>query len=144
MTCPFSKWDKELYLSLLNTSIFNFVERYYLQYPHKRLKRILLYRKFGFLNKSSKLSFPNKIIIFKSILKPTWTYEIVLWGSAKPVNIQRPSLQSKVLRTILNVPWYVSNYPTHNNLNIPTVSEVIKSKFHKSYTSFSAHPNSVT
>ena len=40
------------------------------------------------------------------------------------------SFQSKVLRSILNAPWYVSNYTTRNDLNVPTVFEAIKSKFH--------------
>ena len=45
--------------------------------------------------------------------------------------------------TILNAPLYVSNYTTHNDLNITTVSDVIKSKFQKYHGStliFSPHP----
>lgn len=114
--------------------------------PHTRLKRIDLNRKFGLLrrlmNSSSKLSLQNKINIYKVILKPTWTYGVELWGSAKPANIQRiQSFQSKVLRTILNAPWYVSNHTTHNDLNIPTVTEVITAKFQKFHSSLSYHPN---
>lgn len=114
--------------------------------PHTRLKRIALNRKFGLLrrllNSTSQLSLKNKIIIYKAILKPTWTYGIELWGSAKASNIQRiQSFQSKVLRTILNAPWYVSNLTTHNDLNIPTVKEVIKEKFLKFHSNLSSHPN---
>jgi hypothetical protein len=32
----------------------------------------------------SKLSLENKLIIYKHILKPTWTYGIKLWGCSKP------------------------------------------------------------
>jgi hypothetical protein len=79
------------------------------------------------MNSSSKLSLHNKLILYKAILKPRWTYGVELWGSAKPANIQRiQSFQFEVLRTILNAPWYVSNHTTSNDLNIPTVSEVIK------------------
>ncbi|KAL1110160.1 hypothetical protein AAG570_008237, partial [Ranatra chinensis] len=75
--------------------------------------RLDLNRKYGLirqlLNRNSKLSIENKLTIYKTILKPTWTYGIELWGTAKKGNIDRiQSFQSKVLRTILNAPWYVS------------------------------------
>jgi hypothetical protein len=35
-------------------------------------------------------------------------------------------LQSKVLRTITNAPWYVSNFTLHNDLHIPFITEEIK------------------
>ena len=74
------------------------------------------------------------------MLKPTSKYGVELWGSAKPDNIQRiQSFQSKVLRTILNASWFVSNYMTHNDLNILKIFEVIKTKFKKFHNS--AHPN---
>jgi hypothetical protein len=38
--------------------------------------------------------------------------------------IQR--LQSKVLRTITNAPWYVLNYMLYNDLQIPFITEEIK------------------
>jgi hypothetical protein len=66
------------------------------------------------LGRKSKLSLENKTLIYKCILKPIWTYGIQLWGCVKPSKtkiIQR--LQSKVLRTITNAPWYVSNYTLH-------------------------------
>ncbi|KAL1123753.1 hypothetical protein AAG570_001526 [Ranatra chinensis] len=48
----------------------------------------------------------NKLTIYNMILKPTWTYGIELWGSARKSNIDRiQSFQSKTLRTILDAPW---------------------------------------
>jgi hypothetical protein len=49
------------------------------------------------------------------------------YGCTKPSNtkiIQR--LQSSVLRTITNAPWYVSNFTLHNDLQIAFVGEEIK------------------
>jgi hypothetical protein len=46
---------------------------------------------------------------------------------AKPSNtkiIQR--LQSNVLRTITNFPWFVSSFTLHNDLQIPFITEEIK------------------
>ena len=67
----------------------------------------------------------NYIPIFKfcvkTVLKPIWTYGIELWGCASTSNvavIQR--YQSKLLRTITNAPWYVSNHTLHHR---PTSSQ---------------------
>jgi hypothetical protein len=79
------------------------------------------------LGRKSKLSLENKTLIYKGKLKPIWMYGIQLWRCAKPSNtkiIQR--LQSNVLRTITNAPWYVSNFTLHNDLQIPFIPEEIK------------------
>lgn len=78
------------------------------------------------LGRKSQLSLENKLLIYKCIIKPIWTYGVQLWGCAKPTNtkiIQR--LQSKILRMILNAPWYVSNKTIHDDLGIPFVEEEI-------------------
>ncbi|KAL1123050.1 hypothetical protein AAG570_002138 [Ranatra chinensis] len=114
--------------------------------PHTRLKRLALNRKYGLLrsllNRKSKLTTHNKLTIYKSILKPTWTYGIELWGSAKKSNINKiQSFQSKTLRTILDAPWYVSNRTIHSDLNIPTVYKVAQTRFRSFHTNLEAHPN---
>ena len=62
------------------------------------------------IGKHSPLSLNNKLLIYKTILKPIWTYRIELWGCASPslvAVIQR--YQSKLLRLITNSPRYVTN-----------------------------------
>jgi hypothetical protein len=74
----------------------------------------------------SQLSVNNKILIYKAILKPIWTYGIELWGCAKPSNTKiLQTYQSKTLRIMTNAPWYVSNLTLHNDLQIPLIMEVI-------------------
>jgi hypothetical protein len=95
------------------------------------------------LGRKSRLSLENKTLIYKCMLKPIWTYEIQLWECAKPSNtkiIQR--LQSNVLRTITNVPWYVSNFTLHNDLQIPFISEEIKRYLILYYNRLIGHENS--
>jgi len=78
------------------------------------------------LGRRSKLSLENKLLLYKCVLKPIWTYGIQLWGCAKRSHtqiIQR--LQSKILRSITNAPWYVSNSTIHNDLHIPFVATEI-------------------
>lgn len=81
------------------------------------------------LGPKSKVSIQNKILLYKMVLKPVWTYGIELWGCAKPSNIniiQR--FQSKVLRNILGAPFFVSNKTIHDDLKIPFVADEIKSR----------------
>jgi hypothetical protein len=40
------------------------------------------------LGRKSKLSTSNKLLIYKTILKPIWTYGIQLWGVASTSNIE--------------------------------------------------------
>jgi hypothetical protein len=74
------------------------------------------------LGRRSKLSLANKLLLYKHVLNPVCMYGTHLWGCAKPSHtkiIQR--LQSKILRSITNAPWYVSNFTLHNDLHIPLV-----------------------
>jgi hypothetical protein len=78
------------------------------------------------LGRRSKLSLENELLLYKSVLKPAWTYGIQLWSCAKPSHtqiIQR--LQSKILRSMTNAPWYVSNFTLHNDLHVPFVATEI-------------------
>jgi hypothetical protein len=78
------------------------------------------------LGRKSKLSTNNKLLIYKVILKPIWTYGIQLWGKTANSNIEiLERFQSKVLRLTVDAPWYVSNYVIRKNLQIPTVKEEI-------------------
>jgi hypothetical protein len=62
------------------------------------------------LGRKSKLSTSNKILMYKAILKPIWTYGIQLWLAASTSNIEiLERFQSKVLHMIVDAPWYVPN-----------------------------------
>ena len=68
-------------------------------------------------------------MLYKAILKPVWIYGIQLWGTASNSNIEiLQGFQSKILRSLIDAPWYVTNETIHRDLKIPTVKEEI-SKF---------------
>lgn len=94
------------------------------------------------LGNKSTLSLKNKILLYKAILKPIWTYGIQLWGASSISNINIfERFQSKTLRNIVNAPWFVSNEIIRKDLNIPTVMEEI-SNYHLRYTErLLNHPN---
>lgn len=64
------------------------------------------YRKlYWLLGRNSKFSVQNKLLIYKQVLKPVWTYGIQLWGCTKATNIKIiQTFQNKVLRGIVNAP----------------------------------------
>jgi hypothetical protein len=74
-----------------------------------------------------------RILIYKVILKPIWIYGFQLWGTTSNSNITiLERFQSKVLRLIVDAPWYVSNSVIRKDLRIPAVKEEI-SRFSSLY-----------
>jgi hypothetical protein len=94
------------------------------------------------LGRKSKLSTSIKLLIYKTILKPIWTYGIQLWDTASTSNIEiLERFQSKALRMIMDAPWYVPNMIIRRDLQIPTAKEkVLRHSSHYS-ARLSAHPN---
>jgi hypothetical protein len=94
------------------------------------------------MNKMLSCSTGYKLLIYKTILKPIWTYGIPVWGTACNSNIailQR--YQNKVLRATVNAPWYISNKVLHTDLKVPTIREEI-TKFSVKYRDkITTHPN---
>jgi hypothetical protein len=67
----------------------------------------------------SKLSLENKLLVYKAILKPIWTYGVQLWGSVSNTNIDTlERFRSKVLRIMTDAPWYVSNVVINRDFKV--------------------------
>lgn len=94
------------------------------------------------IGKKSKLSLHNKLMVYKTVLKPIWTYGIQLWGTASNSNIEiLQRFQSKTLRAIANAPWYISNATLHNDLRIATVRNTAKNHSISYEARIEQHPN---
>ena len=94
------------------------------------------------LGKKSELSLRNKIVLYKTVLKPVWTYGIQLWGTTSNSNIEIiQRFQSKTFRLILNAPWFVSNNTIHNDLDIPYVKSEIGNFSNRYLQRLSDHVN---
>ena len=95
-----------------------------------------------FNNNVSPLSINNKLLLYKTVIAPVWTYGLELWGCASKSNIaiiQR--FQSKLLRAIVNAPWYVTDAMIHSDLGISTVQDVIHDRSNKHRAKLQSHPN---
>ncbi|KAL1117158.1 hypothetical protein AAG570_004485 [Ranatra chinensis] len=114
--------------------------------PHTRLKRQETNRRYKLLqrllDKRSKLRTENKLLVYNSIIKPIWAYGAEIWGSAKPSNVNRiQTLQSKILRRIVDAPPYVSNLTIHTDLKIPFVKDFIATRYRKFHSKLYSHSN---
>jgi hypothetical protein len=92
------------------------------------------------LGRKSNLAIENKLLIYKTITIPIWTYGLELWGCASKSNIsiiQRS--QSKILRMIVDAPLYVSNATLHADLGISYVQDAIHQKCNKHHTALETH-----
>jgi hypothetical protein len=106
---------------------------------------ITLIKMYWLLRQKSKLPTCNKLLIYKTILKPIWTYGLELWGTASTSNMEiLECFQSKALRMIVDAPWYVPNTVIWRDLQIPTVKEEISHNSSQYSTRISTHPNDLT
>jgi len=71
------------------------------------------------MGRRSALSIHSKLMLYKQILKPVWTYGIELGGCTKQSNtdiIQR--FQNKVLRNLVVAPWCIRNADLHRGFQM--------------------------
>jgi hypothetical protein len=107
-------------------------------FAKRKQLEITLTKMYWLLGRKSKLSASNKLVIFKTILKPIWAYGIQLWGTASTSLVR---FQSKALRMTVDAPWYVPNTVIRRDLQISTVKEEIR-RYSSQYSArLSAHPN---
>jgi hypothetical protein len=97
---------------------------------------------YSLLGRKSQLSIENKLLIYKTSIKPIRTYGTEIWGCAgKSSQAILQKAQSKILRMITNAPRYVSNLTLHEDLKIPCVREVIFETYAKHHRKLETHPN---
>jgi hypothetical protein len=103
---------------------------------------ITLIKIYWLLESKSKLSTSNKLLIYKTILKPIWTYGIQFWGTASTFIIEMlERFQSQTLRMIVDASWDVPNTVFRRDLRIPTVKKETH-RYSSQYSArLSAYPN---
>jgi hypothetical protein len=95
---------------------------------------LLFRRMYWIIGRKSGLSLAKKkVLLYKTTLKPIWTYGIPLWGTASHSNIEiLQCFQNKALRTMVNASRYVPNKLLHIDLQMPTIRKEI-TKFSKNH-----------
>jgi hypothetical protein len=89
---------------------------------------------FPFFSRNSKLSIDNKLLIYKTIVRPLITYAIPSWNIISKTNLRKLQIiQNKFLRLILDVPRYTPISKLHNDCKIQTIEQYclnICNRFH--------------
>lgn len=94
------------------------------------------------LGRNSQLSVQNKVLVYKQVIRPVWIYGIQLWGCTKKSNyacIQK--FQNRVLRNMVNAPWYVRDKDLHRELQVEMVEDVIRKSAKSHEERLHRHPN---
>lgn len=96
------------------------------------------------IGEKSQLSHESKVTIYKTILKPVWTYGIELWGTAANSNIEiLERFQTKALRSMLHIPKCISNKYLLLDLKINTVKQEISSRSKTYQKKLTKHVNAL-
>lgn len=115
--------DKAKYLGMTLDAKLNWKEHFKIKKRELELKYKDLYWLIG---RNSTLTIYNKILLYNQILKPVWCYGIQISGCAKQANRNTiQTFQNKVLRNIVDAPWYIRNSDLHRDLKIPEVKDEI-------------------
>jgi hypothetical protein len=106
---------------------------------------ITLTKMYWLLGSHCKLTTSSKLLAYKVILKPIWTYGLQLWGTSSTSNIEiLERFQSKALSMITDAPWYVTNAILRRDLHIPSLKEEIQRLSSQYSARLDSHPNLLT
>lgn len=81
-----------------------------------------------FIGPRSTLDLKCKVIVYKTVIKPIWTYGIQLWGTESASNVSKFQIRlSNILRLISGPPCYSRNSNIYKELEVTMVEdEIIK------------------
>jgi hypothetical protein len=78
------------------------------------------------LGPRSELEIYNKLLLYIQALRSVWTYVVQLWGCEEKSNIEiLQRYLSKVLRCLVNAPWYTRNSDIYRELGVETIASII-------------------
>ena len=100
-------------------------------------------RKFyRFIGGKLQLSVANWLLVHQAMPKPVWTYSVQLWGSAS--NSKKEILerfQPKVLRIIMDSPWFVPNAVIIRDVQLLSVRQEVRNCSVTYRQRLNDHPN---
>jgi hypothetical protein len=87
----------------------------------------------------SKLSLKNKVLLYKTMIRPVMTYAAPVWAYARPRLIERLQVvQNRMMREAVDAPWFVRNADIRKDTNTQPIMEHMKDlsiRFHKTLPS---------
>ncbi|GBL96880.1 RNA-directed DNA polymerase from mobile element jockey, partial [Araneus ventricosus] len=94
------------------------------------------------IGKKSKLSLGNRLLLYKSMLRPLISYASPVWGAAAKVHMQTlERLQNLTVRLIARQPWYIRNNNIRKDLCLPTIQKHFQRIAEKAFRKVDASDN---
>lgn len=113
-------WDNNIkYLGVVLDKNLTFSQHIYSSIKKCNLFTRILY---PFINRKSKLSLRNKIVIYKSIFRQILTFAAPIWYNCAKTHISKLQIsQNKLLKMIHNLPFFYSTIRLHEISNIVSI-----------------------
>jgi hypothetical protein len=87
---------------------------------------------YSLLNKKSELNETNKLLIYKQIIRPAMCYASPIINTAAKTNItQLQTIQNKILKMCLKLPWFTSTNYIHEITNIEKIIDFNNKNYEK-------------
>lgn len=84
---------------------------------------------FPILNKKSYLSTKNKLLIYKTVIRPILLYGCCVWGNTAETHVRKLQIvQNKVLKIIFKLPRLYRTKDLHQRYSQQTIKDVIKTQ----------------
>ena len=86
---------------------------------------------YSFINKNSKLNLKNKLLLYKTVIRPTILYSSKIWANCSNVHINKKQVfQNKVLKRVLNLPPWHSTIDIHRITgDLNEIGQIVKDVF---------------
>lgn len=134
-------WKDEVkYLGVIFDTKLRFVK--HAEYSAQKAKRIRGYL-YPLTGRKSFMSIDKKLLLYKTIIRPSMTYASVAWGHALSFSSlqQLQVVQNQFLRAAFNAPWFVRNEQLHNEAGLKTIHEFLLDTAIKYFDSLPDYPN---
>lgn len=118
----------------------------YSKHVKSKILKIIATRKqlYPLLNNNSPLSQSNKLLLYKSLIRPKFTYACMIWGSVAAGHLYAfQKHQNRVVKQITNSPYYVRAAKLHKELKLDTIGNYIKKVSIKFYGNLHKVPNKI-
>jgi hypothetical protein len=94
------------------------------------------------LKKNSSASFRSKLTLYKSYIRPIFTYACPVFSNCPKTHFSRLQImQNKCLRMVLSAPFYTRTHDLHHETNVPTIREFVDKITENFYRKAKYHSN---
>lgn len=97
---------------------------------------------FWLFGRHSKLRRNNKILLYKSMVRPIWAYGSQIWACSAKTNVGKIEVvQNKLLRLIAGARWYERNRDIRAELGVESIEVYISNLYNNYEERLLHHPN---